>query len=85
MASWDVHRAAITPSSFAAAGEEDDQRFKFAAHDATLGAILRDTRRQLADYKVPERLWAVDAVPRNSLGKVDRRSAAATAMLGRVA
>jgi long-chain acyl-CoA synthetase len=55
------------------------------AGDAALGAILKDTRRQLADYKVPERLWAVDAVPRNPLGKVDRRAAAATAMLGRAA
>ena len=54
------------------------------ASDAALGAILADTRRQLADYKTPERLWAVDAVPRNLLGKVDRR-AAATAMLGGVA
>jgi acyl-CoA synthetase (AMP-forming)/AMP-acid ligase II len=52
-----------------------------------LGAILKDTKRQLADYKAPERLWAVDAVPRNPLGKVDRRAAAAaaTAMLGRAA
>jgi acyl-CoA synthetase (AMP-forming)/AMP-acid ligase II len=55
------------------------------AGDAALGTILKDTRRQLADYKVPERLWAVDAVPRNPLGKVDRRAAAATAMLGRAA
>ena len=52
-----------------------------------LGAILKDTKLQLADYKAPERLWAVDAVPRNPLGKVDRRAvaAAATAMLGRAA
>ena len=41
--------------------------------DAALGDILRDTRQQLADYKVPERLLAVDAVPRNPIGKVDRR------------
>jgi acyl-CoA synthetase (AMP-forming)/AMP-acid ligase II len=51
---------------------------------AALDTILSDTKRQLADYKVPERLLAVDAVPRNSLGKVDRR-AAATAMLGSAA
>jgi acyl-CoA synthetase (AMP-forming)/AMP-acid ligase II len=51
---------------------------------AALDAILSDTKQQLADYKVPERLLAVDAVPRNSLGKVDRR-AAATAMLGSAA
>ncbi len=48
------------------------------AGSTALGAILEDTRRQLADYKAPERLWAVDAVPRNALGKVDRRAAAAT-------
>ena len=52
--------------------------------DAPLGAILSDAKQLLADYKVPERLLAVDAVPRNSLGKVDRR-AAATAMLGSAA
>jgi long-chain acyl-CoA synthetase len=55
------------------------------AADAALGDILRDIRQELADYKAPERLWAVDAVPRNPLGKVDRRVAAATAMLGRAA
>ena len=54
------------------------------AGNTALGAILKDIRRQLADYKAPERLWAVDAVPRNPLGKVDRRLAA-TAMLGRAA
>jgi acyl-CoA synthetase (AMP-forming)/AMP-acid ligase II len=52
--------------------------------DAALGDILRDTKQQLADYKVPERLLAVDAVPRNPIGKVDRRAAAA-GMLGRAA
>ncbi len=52
--------------------------------NAALGDILRDSRQKLADYKVPERLLAVDAVPRTPLGKVDRR-AAATAMLGRPA
>ena len=55
------------------------------AGNAALGAILKDTRRQLADYKAPERLWAVDAVPRGPLGKVDRRAAAATATLGKAA
>jgi long-chain acyl-CoA synthetase len=54
------------------------------AGDAALGAILSDAKQQLADYKVPERLVAVDAVPRNPLGKVDRRTAP-TAMLGRAA
>jgi acyl-CoA synthetase (AMP-forming)/AMP-acid ligase II len=57
------------------------------AGNPALGAILKDTKLQLADYKAPERLWAVDAVPRNPLGKVDRRpaAAAATATLGKAA
>jgi long-chain acyl-CoA synthetase len=55
------------------------------AGNAALGAILKDTKQQLADYKAPERLWAVDTVPRGPLGKVDRRAAVATAMLGRAA
>ena len=52
-----------------------------------LGEIMKDAKLQLADYKAPERLWAVDAVPRNPLGKVDRRAAAAaaTAILARAA
>ena len=53
------------------------------AGDAALDAILSDAKQQLADYKAPEQLWAADAVPRNPLGKVDRRLAAA--MLGRAA
>jgi malonyl-CoA/methylmalonyl-CoA synthetase len=44
--------------------------------DAALGDILRDARQQVADYKVPERLWAVNALQRNSLRKVDCRAAA---------
>ncbi len=43
--------------------------------DAVLRNILAGTRAQLADYKVPERLKVVDALPRNTLGKIDRRSA----------
>jgi long-chain acyl-CoA synthetase len=51
---------------------------------AALGDILTDTQQQLADYKAPERLVAVDRVPRNAFGKIDRR-AAAMAMLDRAA
>jgi len=36
--------------------------------------ILRCARAQLADYKMPERLTVVDTIPRNALGKVDRRA-----------
>ena len=52
-------------------------RLSSDAGAAVFADILRDARKQLADYKAPERLWAVDRVPRNSLGKVDRRAAAA--------
>jgi acyl-CoA synthetase (AMP-forming)/AMP-acid ligase II len=47
-------------------GEDD------AAIDDILGAISE----QLEDYKVPELLVAVDAVPRNSLGAIDRQALA---------
>jgi acyl-CoA synthetase (AMP-forming)/AMP-acid ligase II len=42
--------------------------------DATIDNILGATREQLADYKVPELLVAVDAVPRNPLGETDRQA-----------
>jgi len=35
--------------------------------------ILADAKRQLADYKVPERLTIVTQIPRNASGKVDRK------------
>jgi long-chain acyl-CoA synthetase len=53
--------------------------------DAARDDILSATRKQLADYKVPEWLVAVDAVPRNPLGKVDRPALAAMAKLGMAA
>jgi long-chain acyl-CoA synthetase len=60
-------------------------RLSNGAGDAALRDILRDTRQRLADYKAPERLLAVDRVPRNALGKVDRRAAAAMAMIDKAA
>lgn len=44
--------------------------------DDAIDHILAAVNEQLADYKVPELLVAVDAVPRNPLGKVDRQSLA---------
>ncbi|MCA6107807.1 hypothetical protein J6497_11170 [Bradyrhizobium sp. CNPSo 4026] len=44
--------------------------------DAAIDSILGATREQLAEYKVPELLVAVDGVPRNPLGKIDRQSLA---------
>ena len=35
--------------------------------------ILAFATERLADYKVPETLAIVDEIPRNSLGKIDRR------------
>jgi acyl-CoA synthetase (AMP-forming)/AMP-acid ligase II len=48
--------------------------------DAAIDHILSATREQLADYKVPELLVAVDAVPRNPLGKIDREALAETVL-----
>jgi acyl-coenzyme A synthetase/AMP-(fatty) acid ligase len=39
-----------------------------------LNEILAGVTGLLADYKVPERLEMVDAIPRNGLGKIDRKS-----------
>ncbi len=48
------------------------------ADDAGSGAVLESVRAtastQLADYKVPERLLAVGAIPRNAAGKIDRQA-----------
>jgi long-chain acyl-CoA synthetase len=42
-----------------------------------LDDILVDVKTKLADYKMPEWLSAVDEIPRNPLGKIDRDMAAA--------
>jgi acyl-CoA synthetase (AMP-forming)/AMP-acid ligase II len=47
--------------------------------------ILRCARAQLADYKMPERLTVVDTIPRNALGKVDRRALPVVVLGGAVA
>jgi acyl-CoA synthetase (AMP-forming)/AMP-acid ligase II len=36
--------------------------------------ILTDAQARLADYKVPEWLEVVDEIPRNALGKINRKS-----------
>lgn len=46
---------------------------------AELASILAYVAQRLTDYKVPEVLKAVPAIPRNALGKIDRRAAAALA------
>ena len=40
----------------------------------TLKEVLAGVTALLADYKAPESLEMVDAIPRNSLGKIDRKS-----------
>jgi long-chain acyl-CoA synthetase len=42
--------------------------------EGVIAEILRDVARRLAPFKVPERLRVIDALPRNALGKVDRRA-----------
>jgi long-chain acyl-CoA synthetase len=42
--------------------------------ESALDDILADAKVRIADYKVPEWLEAVDEIPRNALGKIDRKS-----------
>ena len=40
----------------------------------TLNELRVSTLEKLDDYKVPEVLKAVSAIPRNALGKIDRKT-----------
>jgi acyl-CoA synthetase (AMP-forming)/AMP-acid ligase II len=44
------------------------------AREGVVAEILRNVAGRLAPYKVPEGLRVIDALPRNGLGKVDRRA-----------
>lgn len=44
------------------------------AKESVVAEIVRDVATRLAPYKVPEDLRVIDALPRNTLGKVDRRT-----------
>ena len=44
------------------------------AREGVVAEILQNVAGRLAPYKVPEGLQVVDALPRNGLGKVDRRA-----------
>ena len=46
------------------------------ARPGVLEGILKTAATQLADHKLPERLVPVHAVPRNALGKIDRKQLA---------
>lgn len=50
------------------------------AGEVVTSDILRQLTTALATYKVPERLVALDRLPRNALGKVDRKMLQAHAM-----
>jgi acyl-coenzyme A synthetase/AMP-(fatty) acid ligase len=39
-----------------------------------VNGILDAARTQLADYKMPERLRVVSSIPRNAIGKIDRKA-----------
>jgi UrcA family protein len=49
-------------------------RLAGATGQYVLSDILASARTQLADYKVPEWLDSVTEIPRNTLGKIDRKS-----------
>jgi acyl-CoA synthetase (AMP-forming)/AMP-acid ligase II len=44
------------------------------ADNEVLDDILDYARAQLADYKVPERLQVIGKIPRNGIGKIDRKT-----------
>lgn len=43
-------------------------------HEADVEGLIAHCRGKLARYKVPELVTAVDSLPRNSMGKIDRRA-----------
>ena len=49
-------------------------RLAGASGHYVIGDILASVKAQLADYKVPEVLHVVAEIPRNTLGKIDRKS-----------
>jgi acyl-CoA synthetase (AMP-forming)/AMP-acid ligase II len=49
-------------------------QLKSGATPTAVTDILKAAKSQLADYKVPERLEAIAAIPRNALGKTDRKA-----------
>jgi long-chain acyl-CoA synthetase len=49
-------------------------QLKDGAAPTVMNDILKAARSQLADYKVPEHLEAIAAIPRNALGKADRKA-----------
>jgi acyl-coenzyme A synthetase/AMP-(fatty) acid ligase len=49
-------------------------QLKKGAASRIVSEVLDTARNQLADYKVPERLQVIAAIPRNALGKTDRKA-----------
>ena len=45
--------------------------------DSNEGAIREFCEQQLADFKIPERVYIVDELPRTATGKIQRRHVAA--------
>jgi long-chain acyl-CoA synthetase len=74
-----VRDAAVVGIPDAALGQRVAALVQLAGNpgNAVLGDIVVRTKTQLADYKVPESLKIVDEIPRNALGKIDRKSLAA--------
>jgi long-chain acyl-CoA synthetase len=71
-----VEAAAVVGKPDAVLGQRVFGFVKLAtgAKETVVAEILNNVARRLAPYKVPEGLRVVDALPRNALGKVDRRA-----------
>ena len=63
--------AAVVPSA------ESDTELSTTDEAALLASLRALARAQLADYKAPDRLVLVDALPLTSMMKVDKRALAA--------
>ena len=70
-----VEEAAVVGTPDAVLGQRVFGFVKLAAGDEedVVAEILRNVAKRLAPYKVPEDLQVLGALPRNALGKVDRK------------
>lgn len=64
--------AIIVPSS--AAGEGTAAGEATAGADALLNTLRADCAGQLASYKLPTAIKLVDAIPKNPMGKINKKS-----------
>jgi acyl-coenzyme A synthetase/AMP-(fatty) acid ligase len=70
-----VADAAVVARGFAG-NEQEVAAYVVAKGDVTPGQLLAHCRQRLTPYKVPQQIYVVPELPRNSSGKVDKRALA---------